>query len=289
MRKQGTAMILLASVAWAATAFGHSGSRHEAPGRLVGVSVDVGGRSADLYPAPDGSGRYYLEACEGSSYVLRLANRSAERLGVVVTVDGLNAISGARHRGQGRMYVLDPGQRTTVRGWRTSLQDVRRFTFVDEKSSYAARSGQANSRMGWIELEVFREKRRPVRRQWSEDRVDRPSGRSGESEAPSSRAESPPRASEPTADAAEAEARPQAKSQAGARARSYPGTGWGSRAHDPVVLVNFEPEPSPAQRTTLRYEYRGALVALGVLPSPPHRDRLAERDRGEGFAPPPLW
>lgn len=253
MRKQQTVWILLAGVALAATASGHSGSRHEAPGALVGVSVEVGGRSADLYPAPDGSGRYYLEACEGSSYVLHLANRSAERLGVVVQVDGLNVISGARDSGRGRMYVLGPGQRTTVRGWRTNLDDVRRFTFVDEKASYAARSGKANSRMGWIELEVFREKRR-----------------------------------ERSADAAEAEARPQARSQA--PARSYPGTGWGSRAHDPVVLVTFEPERSPAQRTTLRYEYRGALVALGVLPSAHrHPDRLAERDRGEGFAPPPLW
>ena len=33
-----------------------------------------------------------------------------------------------------------------------------------------------------------------------------------------------------------------------------------------------------------------ALVALGVLPSPhAPRDRLAERDRRDGFAPPPLW
>jgi hypothetical protein len=275
MRKQQTVWILLAGVALAATASGHSGRRHEAPGPLVGVSVEVGGQSADLYPAPDGSGRYYLEAREGSSYVLHLANRSAERLGVVVQVDGLNVVSGAHDSGRGRMYVLGPGQRTTVRGWRTSLDDVRRFTFVDEKASYAARSGKANSRMGWIELEVFREKRRWTRHRRPEDRVGRPSGRSDE-------------ASERSADAAEAEARPQAKSQA--PARSYPGTGWGSRAHDPVVLVTFEPERSPAQRTTLRYEYRGALVALGVLPSAHrHHDRLAERDRGEGFAPPPLW
>ncbi len=252
------------------------------------MSVEVGGRSADLYPAPDGSGRYYLEAREGSSYVLHLANRSAERLGVVVQVDGLNVISGARDSGRGRMYVLGPGQRTTVRGWRTNLDDVRRFTFVDEKASYAARSGKANSRMGWIELEVFREKRRWTRHRRPDDRVRRPSGRSDEAGDSSSRDESPPSAAERSADAAEAEARPQAKSQA--PARSYPGTGWGSRAHDPVVLVTFEPERSPAQRTTLRYEYRGALVALGVLPSAHrHHDRLAERDRGEGFAPPPLW
>jgi hypothetical protein len=41
---------------------------------------------------------------------------------------------------------------------------------------------------------------------------------------------------------------------------------------------------------TLRYEYRRALQALGILPETPHRDRLAERERGEwGFAQPPKW
>ena len=44
-----------------------------------------------------------------------LANRTGERLGVVLTVDGLNAISGERDAGLGRMYVLDPWQSTRSR------------------------------------------------------------------------------------------------------------------------------------------------------------------------------
>ena len=84
-------------------------------------------------------------------------------MGVVLTVDGLNAISGERDTGRGRMYVLDPWQRTTVQGWRTSLQEVRQFTFVDERASYAARSGKANEKMGWIEIAAYRERRAFVR------------------------------------------------------------------------------------------------------------------------------
>ena len=278
---------LLAGLTVAGTASGHSGRPHETPGSLVGVAVEVGGRHADLYPAPDGSGRFYLEAREGSPYLIRLSNRSGERLGVIVTVDGLNAISGKRDRGRGRMYVLDPWRQTTVRGWRSSLKEVRRFTFVDEEASYATRSGKANSRMGWIEVSVYRERRRKARI-WQRNDADR---RAGEPAEGSARAESVPAAPTGAADTAEAEAHPQGKSHSGARKRSYPGTGWGARTHDPVVLVDFKPEHSPAERTTLRYEYRRALVALGVLPSPHARhDRLGERDRGEGgFAPPPLW
>jgi hypothetical protein len=287
MLRGRTGWIVLGGLALATTAFGHTGSRHDVPGQLVGVAVEVGGRPARLYPAPDGSGRHYVEAREGASYALRLTNHCGERLGVVVTVDGLNAISGARDQGRGRMYVLDPWQQTTVRGWRTSLQDVRRFTFVEEEASYAARSGKANARMGWIELAVYRERRHWSRRDLPDDRVSRGPG---EDSASPGRAEAPAPEARGT-DSAEAEARPRAKSQADTRARSYPGTGWGRSARDPVVLVDFEPRRSPAQRTTLRYEYREALVALGVLPAPDAlRDRLAERDRGrDGFAPPPLW
>src|SRR5262249_39077777 len=124
----------------------------QASGSLVDLSVEVEGSAAPLYPARDGSGRYYLEARTGSAYAVHLVNRSPQRLGVVVAVDGLNAISGEREPGPtagarpGRMYVLDPWEDVRVRGWRTSLADVRQFTFVDERASYAARTGQANGK-----------------------------------------------------------------------------------------------------------------------------------------------
>jgi hypothetical protein len=257
----------------------------ETPAALVTASVEVDGRPSPLYPAPDGSGRYYVEARRGGRYAVTLANRTGERLGVVLTVDGLNAISGERDTGRGRMYVLDPWQLTTVRGWRTSLREVRQFTFVDEAASYAARSGKANEKMGWIEIAVHRERRPFVR--WAPPR-ERPSppepleddGARGQAEGKA----------EPDSGSPEARALP-APSTGGARARAYPGTGWGDRAHDPAVLVSFDPEAAPSERIHLRYEYRSALVALGVLPRRvPPRDRLWEREHAEpGFAPPPLW
>jgi hypothetical protein len=161
---------------------------------------------------------------------------------------------------------------------------VRRFVFEDEESSYAARSGKANARMGWIQASVYRERRHRVRAGERDD-----ARRSGEAVEDRAREPSPPSA--PSADTADLEAGAPGREQSGAPKRSYPGTGWGTPAHDRVVVVEFEPETSLAERTTLRYEYRPALVALGVLPTPPVRsDRLRQRDRGEpGFAPPPLW
>ncbi len=288
------APFLLAGAALAQPALAHPRGVVETPADLGGVSVEIDGQPASLYPAPDGSGRFYVEARKGCRYAVTLANRTGERIGVVLTVDGLNAISGERDAGRGRMYVLDPWQRTTVQGWRTSLQEVRRFTFVDEQASYATRSGKANEKMGWIEVAVYRERRwfvrstTPMATPGSEPvpratPLPEPYGVEHESEgksAPAARAQR---------DSAEAAA---PSGLGGAPARSYPGTGWGPRAEDPVVLVSFDPESAPSQRVTLRYEYRPALVALGVLPrwQPPFRDRLGERERAEnGFAQPPLW
>jgi hypothetical protein len=248
------------------------------------VSVELDGRPAPLFPAPDGSGRYYVEARQGCRYSVTLANRTGDRIGIALTVDGLNAISGEQDTGRGRMYVLDPWQRTTVQGWRTSLQEIRQFTFVDERASYAARSGKANEKMGWIEIAAYRERRAFVR---SAPRHEPPRAAPLEREAPDARGEA--KGDEGPA-SAEAAAAPTL--HGGAPARSYPGTGWGRRAHDPVVLVDFDPERDPAERVTLRYEYRPALVALGVLPSrvPPSRNRLWERENAQpGFAQPPAW
>jgi len=278
-------------------ALAHEVYEPHSPGSLVGVSVEVDGRSAPLYPAPDGSGRHYLEAREGAGYAVRLDNRTGQRLGVELTVDGLNAISGSRDASHpsaapGRMYVLDPWGSTTVRGWRTSLSEVRRFTFVDERVSYAARSGKANAKMGWIEVVVYRERSHYIRRPWrpwepwTRDGAD-DDGSAGASE------ERPAPASPPaTLDEPESEGRAAGKSaRRSAPTDSYPGTGWGRATDDPAEIVSFHPEARSAERINLRYEYASALRALGIFrPGYWGRDRLRERDRAvPGFAPPPAW
>jgi hypothetical protein len=294
---------LVATSALVSVAAAHEWEPSWAPGGLVGVSIEVEGRAAPLYSAPDGSDRWYLEARTGARYGVRLANRTGERVGVVLTVDGLNAISGQRDEGTGRMYILYPYQDIDVRGWRTSLSDVRRFTFVDERASYAARSGKANRKMGWIEVAVYRERMPYARRPWWGDEwVSRPNRESGESPGeaalPADRADGAPASppSAPDAKSGTAEAPRGADLEARrhvprSRAESYPGTGWGERTHDPALEVAFDAESTPADRVTLRYEYASGLRALGILPRPHWtRDRLRERDRAvDGFAPPPRW
>ena len=255
-------------------------------GSQVSVSVEVEGSSAPLYAAPDGSGRYYVEARRGARYSLRLSNRTGERLAVLMTVDGLNVISGDKQPAgeTGRMYVLDPWESALIQGWRTSLDDVRRFTFVDEQASYATRAGKANSRMGWIEMAVFHERQRYAYRREPDVAQPQEESRDDQPAAPSASADARGRS--------ENEGAAKAGSAAAAQApRAYPGTGWGERTHDTVQLVDFEAESQPSERITLRYEYASGLRALGILPWRYTRDRLQQRDSGDGggFAQPPRW
>ena len=259
-------------------------------GSLVDVTVEVAGHPTPLFPAPDGSGRLYFEAREDHPYVLRIANRSHERVGTLLVVDGLNAISGAREeigRGRpGRLYVLGPWEDVVVRGWRTTLDEVRQFRFVDERASYAARAGKANRRMGWVEVAVYRERYPAAVGGWrrqapisppdaARDRGAREEDAAGAAEAPAAKAG--------RSDGGVAQSAP-------APTGGYPGTGWGESTYDPAMVVAFEAADHPAERITLRYEYAAALHALGILPRPwPARDRLGERDRGDGFARPPRW
>lgn len=266
---------------------------HTVQGRLVNVQIEVEGRDVPLYPSPSWDGRRYFEASRGREYSVVLRNVTGQRIAVLVAVDGLNVISGQRSSlgGGEAMYVLDPYAATTIRGWRTSLDDVRRFVFVDEERSYATRSGQANGDLGWIRVIAFRERRpvavAPPYRFQGSDRGE-----------PAPAPEAQNGAREDAGSGARAQAQPEAKKSAAGDAlgkladkdeESNPGTGWGRGAYDPVREVEFLAESRPLDRITLRYEYADGLRALGITPVQ-NVDRTWQRDHGQlGFAEPPRW
>jgi len=282
-----------------------------ATGQVVDVQVQVAGTGAPLYVSPNEDGRHYVQAFAGRNYSLVLRNRTGQRVGVLIAVDGLNVVNGERSQLSGRepMYVLGPWETTTIQGWRTSLSDVRRFVFVDERRSYAERTGQANGDLGWIRVLAFREQQlawTPVRR-WIEgqgggDRRDRAEeapraqleGHNAPQAAPAMPAPTANGNAAPPAAAGEMKAtRRQTGSsdQLGARDGSgFPGTGWGDHRSDPVQRVEFTAERCATDTHVFRYEYASGLRALGILPIRPDPDRLRDRDNGQlGFAKSPRW
>ncbi len=242
-------------------------------GQLVDVQVLVGGSAAPLYSRA-GNDRSYFQAFQGRDYSIRLRNTTDQRVGVLITVDGLNVVNGERSNQSSSepMYVLDPWESATIKGWRSSQSTIQKFVFVDEQRSYANRTDQANGDMGWIRVTTFREYRPQV---WRDELKQKSNARA-------------PQAAPSIPDLQGRSDTREMSKMSPNESDDNPGTGWGEKRYDPVRRGWFQPERWASDQLVLRYEYESGLRALGIYPY--RRARTWERERGEvGYAQPPRW
>ncbi len=209
-------------------------------------------------------GDTWLPGIPGHRYAVRLANTSGERVLVVLSVDGVNAVSGEDADPAQAGYVLAPWQSTEIAGWRKSLDDVAQFYFTDLPDSYAARTGRPDN-VGVIGIAVFAEARpRSLPPTYPSPRP--PYWRMDE-QAGAANADAASAAEQKSASAAEASVMPER-----AMARQRIGTGHGAREWSPVGSTGFiRASAQPVQLVQLRYDAPGRLAALGILPTPRYR------------------
>lgn len=107
-------------------------------------------------------GNVYIEGRKGSEYAIRLKNNAYKPLVAILSVDGLDVISGkpASYKSQG--YLLYPGQTWDIEGWRINDNEVRKFIFTRHSQSYSTKTGNNTSNLGVIGLAVFEEKYKPI-------------------------------------------------------------------------------------------------------------------------------
>lgn len=252
--------------------------------RLVEVQVQDQD-SGHALPRLPYAGRDYIEGQPGHRFAITLQNLTGERVLAVVSVDGVNAISGQTAGASQAGYVLDPWQRMEVRGWRKSYSDVAEFYFTDLPDSYAARTGRPMN-VGVIGVAAFRERRyQPVPYQ--------PMPQIGRSDYPSSNAQAERSAAAPAAKSADSAAGASGRAYEDQRrddglARQELGTGHGQRRYDPATRTVFERADSrPNQVVSLFYDSYEALVAKGVLPTRGYRND--PEPFPVGFAPDPRY
>ena len=239
-------------------------------------------------------GRRYVAGTPGSRYSVVVRNRSGARVLAVIAVDGINAVSGETAAWHQTGYVLDPGQRYEIRGWRKSQARIAAFEFTSLADSYAARTGRPND-VGVIGVALFREAIGPEPQMLAPPATQRlQSQRSSSNEeapasaAPSATAEAPARdeqaAGGRAADLASAEA-----TAARRPAEQRLGTGHGRSESSPVTYTGFErARPQPDQLVTIHYDSRANLIALGVIPPPPADRPMPNPFPGSlGFVPDP--
>ena len=216
------------------------------------VEIDVIDRdNGQWLPEYRHRGQEWIAGVPGHRYSIRLANTSGERVLVVLSVDGVNAVTGQTAAPSQGGYVLEPWESAEIAGWRKSLDDVAQFVFTDLPDSYAARTGRPDN-VGVIGIAVFRERQvRPIYSPLPAPPIA--AGRAREQAAAKAAA---PAASADRAMAQEAEAMPQRL-----------GTGHGQREWAPVGQTDFvRATRSPQQLSQLRYDDADSLAALGVLP-----------------------
>jgi hypothetical protein len=202
----------------------------------------------------------YLEAKRGENYGIVVRNNTAERIGVVIAVDGRNIINGKKSflRNNERMYIVQPYGETRLDGWRTGQNTVHKFYFTDKGDSYAVRSFSDTSAMGVISVAVYHEKNRP------DLSYDRPS---------------------PDESARSAPAVPGKEGRLKSFESDSAGTGFGDRKYSPVIKVQFEPEDTPSDKILVKYEWRDVLCQKGLLKCwSEEKNRLWDED---DFAPYP--
>jgi hypothetical protein len=220
----------------------------QAHGGMVDISVydRTEGRRLQVYWH---EGRAYIAGKPGNEYQVTLRSRQAQDVLAVVSVDGVNVITGETAHPSQSGYVLWPRGGLDILGWRKSLSQTAAFYFTTLPDSYAARTGRPED-VGVIGVALYRRKVPP-----------------------------PQPLSEMTPPAAK-----RAESSADARL----GTGHGRQEYSPATHVTFERATStPAELIAIYYDSHANLVSRGVIRDPVQVAPLPRPRPFPGFVPDP--
>lgn len=106
--------------------------------KLNGVTINVlvKGRSVDEYQH---NGNVWIEGRPNSEYSIKLKNTTHKPRQVIVSVDGLDVLTGNPAGIHSPAFSLDPYESYEISGWSTKLGEVARFVF----SKLSGKSGKS--------------------------------------------------------------------------------------------------------------------------------------------------
>ena len=222
-----------------------------AHGRLAQVSVYDRNENRQL-PVYWHDGKAYVVGRPGNEYQVSVRSRGEEVL-AVVSVDGVNVVTGETAAAPQSGYVLAPGRSMDIRGWRKSMERIAAFYFTELPDSYAARTGRPEN-VGVIGVAVFRKKQsEPIARPFAA-----PPAPIGRREAGGAR--------EDAGAGAGADASGELASRSNQAPEAKLGTGHGREEGSQARYVAFERASAiPAEVITIYYDSHRNLVARGVI------------------------
>ncbi len=274
--------LLVSSLILGASAYWYASSAL-AIGRLADIQI-TDRTTGQTLPIYNSGGNYYVAGKPGSRYAVTLRNRLGERVLSVISIDGINAVSGETANWDQTGYVLGQYSQAEISGWRKSMSRIAAFEFAALQNSYAARTGRPDN-VGVIGVAIFREKMVPYL-PWNS-----PRGRIERDEATSASA----KAASPATESESRSANDQAPSTSGrlaAPAAPAPteklGTAHGRIETSVVSYTGFERSgSSPDEVISIYYDSEANLIAQGVIPVPIARLMPRPFPVNNGFVPDP--
>ena len=238
-----------------------------AVGNLADVRVFDRAQGTEL-PVYWHEGKAYVTGKPGNEYSVSVRNAAGEDLLAVMSVDGVNVLSGETANARQGGYIVSPWASLDVKGWRKNLGETAAFYFTSLGDSYAGRTGRPDN-VGVIGVALYKRKHE---RPYSYD--------------PSPGYNTPYR--EKSAEAPSASAQDSAGSLAkrGAAPGAPIGTGHGRREESQAQYADFQRATSyPVETVTIYYDSYRNLVARGVVQQPVAR---REPQAFPGFVPDPV-
>lgn len=220
-------------------------------------------------------GRAYVVGKPGNEYQIVLRNQSGQDVLAVVSVDGVNAVTGETAAPSQGGYVIDQWKRLDVAGWRNSYSSTAAFYFTTLADSYAPRTGRPQN-VGVIGVALYRRK---VESGANDVQLNyTPQGRlkkDGDERGDRGRAESDD--SNRAERSAKSLSAPSTSMQApAAPALDSPiGTGYGRTETSHARAVSFERATrNPEEVVAIYYDSRANLIARGIIRENlwPHRE-----------------
>ena len=99
----------------------------------------------------------------GREFTLQFKNNTADRVLARFSVDGLSVLDGKSADKDSSGYICDAYSSIEIAGWRTSLEEVRKFEFSSKGKSYAGKTTDNTTNCGVIGVQVYSEKQPKVK------------------------------------------------------------------------------------------------------------------------------
>ena len=124
------------------------------------LSVKVDGSKLPEYGS---HGRTYVRGEIGREFTLHFKNNTADRVLARFSVDGLSVLDGRNADKDNSGYICNAYSSIEINGWRTSLDEVRKFEFSSKGKSYVGKTTGNTANCGVIGVQVYAEKQPKVK------------------------------------------------------------------------------------------------------------------------------